>query len=50
MATSTTGAICVTYGHAVTLCLERKAIAEAFAWLRLMEQGLRANYDLSPLT
>ncbi|MCE7985245.1 MAG: DUF1349 domain-containing protein [Caldilinea sp. CFX5] len=46
----TTGAICVTYGHAVTLCLERKAIAEASAWLRLMEQGLRANYDLSPLT
>lgn len=46
----TTGAILVTYGHAVTLCLEHKAIADAFAWLELTQQGLRDHYDLGPLS
>lgn len=46
----TTGAIFVTYGHLVTLCLERKAIVEALMWWRLTTQGLQANNDLSPLS
>lgn len=44
------GEIFVTYGHLVTLCLERKAIAEALAWLQRIEQGLQATYDLAPLS
>lgn len=45
-----TGASLVAYGHLVTLCLERKALAEALTWWQLTEQGLRANNDLSPLS
>lgn len=45
-----TGIIFVTYGHLVTLGLDRKDLAEARLWWQLTEQGLRANNDLSPLS
>lgn len=46
----TTGIIFATYGHLVTLSLDHKDLAEARLWWQLIEQGLRANNDLSPLS